>query len=51
MWAVEGGCDYFIAETFSYLGEALLALEVITQHAKGTFEYNLTICSLNNSPL
>jgi betaine-homocysteine S-methyltransferase len=31
-WAVEEGVDFFIAETFSYLGEALLALEVI----KGT---------------
>lgn len=28
-WAVEGGCDYIIAETFCYLGEALIALDVI----------------------
>ncbi|KAL4233485.1 hypothetical protein ACF0H5_008166 [Mactra antiquata] len=28
-WAVEGGCDFIIAETFCYLGEALIALEVI----------------------
>lgn len=34
-WAVEGGCDYIIAETFGYLGEALLALEVIKEYAKG----------------
>ncbi|XP_053396835.1 betaine--homocysteine S-methyltransferase 1-like [Mercenaria mercenaria] len=34
-WAVEGGCDFIIAETFGYLGEAMLALEVIKEHAKG----------------
>ncbi|KAL4233486.1 hypothetical protein ACF0H5_008167 [Mactra antiquata] len=34
-WAVEGGCDYIIAETFGYLGEALLALEVIKEYGKG----------------
>lgn len=28
-WAVEGGCDFIIAETFCYLGEALIALDVI----------------------
>jgi betaine-homocysteine S-methyltransferase len=28
-WAVEEGVDFFIAETFSFLGEARLALEVI----------------------
>jgi betaine-homocysteine S-methyltransferase len=30
-WAVDEGVDFFIAETFSYLGEALLALEVIRE--------------------
>jgi len=34
-WAVEGGCDYIIAETFGYLGEALLALKVIQEQAPG----------------
>ncbi len=28
-WAVDAGVDYIIAETFSYAGEALLALEAI----------------------
>ena len=28
-WAVEAGVDFIIAETFSWLGEALLALEAI----------------------
>lgn len=40
-WAVEGGCDYIIAETFGYLGEALLALEVIKEHAKGIIRLHL----------
>lgn len=30
-WAIDGGCDYIIAETFCYLGEALIALEVIKE--------------------
>lgn len=30
-WAVEEGADFFIAETFNHLGEALLALDVIKQ--------------------
>ena len=30
-WAVEAGADMIIAETFSWLGEALLALEVISE--------------------
>jgi betaine-homocysteine S-methyltransferase len=30
-WAVEEGVDFFIAETFNHLGEALLALKVIKQ--------------------
>src|SRR5262245_23004805 len=29
VWAVEEGVDFFIAETFSFLGEARLALEAI----------------------
>ena len=28
-WAVSGGVDFIVAETFSHLGEALIALEVI----------------------
>jgi betaine-homocysteine S-methyltransferase len=31
-WAVEAGVDFVIAETNDYLGEALLALEVIKRH-------------------
>ncbi|WAR08269.1 BHMT1-like protein [Mya arenaria] len=34
-WAVEGGADYIIAETFCYVGEALLALEVISEFGNG----------------
>ena len=30
-WAVEEGVDFFIAETFSHLGEALIALKVIKE--------------------
>jgi betaine-homocysteine S-methyltransferase len=30
-WAMDAGVDFFIAETFSYGGEALIALEVIKQ--------------------
>jgi betaine-homocysteine S-methyltransferase len=30
-WAVDGGVDFVIAETLDYLGEALIALEVIQQ--------------------
>ena len=30
-WAVEAGVDFVIAETFSHVGEALLALEVIKE--------------------
>jgi methionine synthase I (cobalamin-dependent) len=30
-WAVDAGVDFIIAETFSYTGEALLALEAIKQ--------------------
>ena len=33
-WAVEAGVDYFVAETFSWGAEALLALEAIRRHSK-----------------
>ena len=33
-WAVEAGVDYFVAETISWLGEALLALAAIRKHAR-----------------
>ncbi|HVN45489.1 MAG TPA: homocysteine S-methyltransferase family protein [Steroidobacteraceae bacterium] len=33
-WAVEAGVDYFVAETFGWTGEALLALEAIRRHSK-----------------
>jgi len=33
-WAVEAGVDYFIAETFSWTGEALMALEAIRKYSK-----------------
>jgi len=33
-WAVEAGVDYFVAETISWLGEALLALEAIRKYSK-----------------
>ena len=33
-WAVEAGVDYFVAETFSWVDEALLALAAIKRHSK-----------------
>ena len=33
-WAVEEGADYIIGETFRYLGEAKIALDVIKAHGK-----------------
>jgi len=33
-WAVEAGVDYFVAETISWAGEALLALEAIRKYSK-----------------
>src|SRR3546814_5033251 len=30
-WAVEAGVDYVIGETFDYVGEALVALDIILQ--------------------
>ncbi|XP_006814175.2 betaine--homocysteine S-methyltransferase 1-like [Saccoglossus kowalevskii] len=34
-WAVEGGADYIVGETFGSLGEAMLALQSIKEHGKG----------------
>ncbi|XP_038059381.1 betaine--homocysteine S-methyltransferase 1-like isoform X4 [Patiria miniata] len=34
-WAVEEGADFILAETFSDLGEALLALEAVKTYGKG----------------
>ncbi|XP_005108478.2 betaine--homocysteine S-methyltransferase 1 [Aplysia californica] len=34
-WAVEEGADFIVAETFSELGEAALALECIKKYGKG----------------
>nr|XP_006823591.1 PREDICTED: betaine--homocysteine S-methyltransferase 1-like [Saccoglossus kowalevskii] len=34
-WAVEAGADFILAETYTYYGEALLALETIKQYGKG----------------
>ncbi|XP_002740346.1 betaine--homocysteine S-methyltransferase 1-like [Saccoglossus kowalevskii] len=34
-WAVECGADMIVAETFTYFGEAMLALEVIKSYGKG----------------
>ena len=33
-WAAEAGVDYIVAETFSWGGEALMALEAIRKHSK-----------------
>jgi methionine synthase I (cobalamin-dependent) len=33
-WAVEAGVDYFVAETFGWVGEALLALKAIRRHSR-----------------
>ena len=33
-WAVEAGVDYFVAETISWVGEALLALAAIRKYSK-----------------
>ena len=33
-WAEEAGVDFFVAETFSWVAEALLALEAIRKHSK-----------------
>ena len=34
-WIVEGDADFIIAETFNYLGEAMLALDAIKKHGNG----------------
>lgn len=33
-WAVEAGVDYFVAETFAWVGEAELALKAIRRHSR-----------------
>jgi methionine synthase I (cobalamin-dependent) len=47
VWAAEAGADFIIAETFSDLGEAKLALKAIKEHGGGvpsvvTFTQNVT---------
>ena len=34
-WAVRGGSDYLIGETFNDFGEAKLALDVMKTHGNG----------------
>ena len=34
-WAVRGGSDYLIGETFNDFGEARLALDVMKRHGNG----------------
>ena len=34
-WAVEEGADFILAETFSDLGEALIAMEALKEYGKG----------------
>lgn len=34
-WIAEEGADFIIAETFNYLGEAMLALDAIKKHGNG----------------
>ena len=34
-WALRGGADYLIGETFNALGEAKLALDVLKTHGNG----------------
>ncbi|XP_070568403.1 betaine--homocysteine S-methyltransferase 1-like [Ptychodera flava] len=34
-WAVEAGADFIVAETYTYLGEAILALQAIKEYGKG----------------
>ena len=36
-WAVKGGADYMIAETFGDVAEALIALDVIKKHGNGKY--------------
>ena len=34
-WAVKGGADFILGETYQEFGEAMLALEAIKQYGKG----------------
>ena len=34
-WAVQGGADFIVGETYIEFGEAMLALEAIKQYGKG----------------
>jgi methionine synthase I (cobalamin-dependent) len=42
-WAVEAGVDFFVAETFSWVDEALLALAAIQRHSKAPTVVTLAI--------
>jgi betaine-homocysteine S-methyltransferase len=42
-WAVEAGVDYFVAETFSWTGEALMALQAIRRYSKAPAVITLAI--------
>jgi betaine-homocysteine S-methyltransferase len=42
-WALEAGVDYFVAETFSWLAEALLALKAIQRQSKAPTVVTLAI--------
>lgn len=48
-WAVEEGADFIVAETISYLGEALIALEVIKKHKLPSVVMFATTRSLTKS--
>ena len=36
-WAVKGGADFIVAETFVHYGESVLALEAIKKYGNGKF--------------
>lgn len=36
-WAVEGGADYIIGETFDSFGEASIALKTIQHYGRGAY--------------
>jgi betaine-homocysteine S-methyltransferase len=42
-WAVEAGVDFFVAETFSWVEEALLALAAIKRHSKAPTVVTLAV--------
>lgn len=42
-WAVEAGVDFFVAETFSWVDEALLALAAIKRHSKAPTVVTLAV--------